>query len=88
MRQMYLIRPEQVEREALDAGLTKEELAVPQAVILTFNRPIVEELKETCELKQWEWQASRFSPYSNPKASFKGEYENIELLVIVPPMGA
>jgi uridine phosphorylase len=85
---MYLIRPEQVEIEALRTGLTKEELTVPETIILTFNQSVLSELKESCQLEKWEWKANRFSPYSNPQASFKGEYEGIRTAVMVPPMGA
>jgi len=85
---MYAITPRDVEREARADGLTVEELRVPDTVLLTFNRPVVEELTNLCALNKWDWKISKYSPYSPVRRTWRGTYDNHDIAVFVPPMGA
>lgn len=85
---MCIIKPRDVEREARANGLTVEELRVPDIIFLTFNRPIVEELTSLCALKEWDWKVAKYSPYSPVQRAWRGTYNNHNVAVFVPPMGA
>jgi uridine phosphorylase len=84
---MFLINPDDVEKEALAQGASRAELEVPPLVFLTFNRPVVEELTRLCELEEWEWPAARFTPYSPPNNSWRGKFDQEDIAVFVPSMG-
>jgi uridine phosphorylase len=85
---MFLINPDDVEKEALAQGASRAELEVPSLVFLTFNRPVVEELTRLCELEEWEWPGGRFTPYSPPSKSWRGKLDEENIAVFVPSMGA
>jgi uridine phosphorylase len=85
---MFMINPEDVKNNAVARGVSPEALEVPEFVILTFNRPIIGELTRLCNLKNWEWEASKYTPYSTPHTCLKGEFDEIGLAIFVPPMGA
>jgi len=44
---MFVINPEDVEKEALAQGISRIELEVPLLVFLTFNQCILEEFSST-----------------------------------------
>ncbi len=85
---MFMIKPQDVRDSALARGVSPETLAVPGAVILTFNRPIITELTRSCDLEDWDWGGRKYTPYSSPLTCLKGAFEGTELAVFVPPMGA
>jgi uridine phosphorylase len=85
---MFLVNPDDVEKEALAQGVSRAELEVSPLVFLTFNRPVVEELTRLCELEEWEWAAARFTPYSPPNKSWRGKFDEEDVAVFVPSMGA
>lgn len=86
---MFLINPDDVEREALTQGISRTELEVPRLVFLTFNRSVVEELSRLCGLEEWEWPAAGFTPaYSPPLKSWRGGFDQEDIRVFTPPMGA
>ncbi len=85
---MYMITPQDVEREARADGLTTEELRVPDTIFLTFNRPVVEELIRLCALKEWDWKVAKYSPYSPVQRAWRGTYNSHNVAVLAPPMGA
>jgi len=85
---MFLINPDDVEREALAQVVSRPELEVPPLVFLTFNRPVVEELTRLCELEEWEWAGTKFTPYSPPSKSWRGKLDEEGIAVFVPSIGA
>ncbi|TFG13217.1 hypothetical protein EU537_06965 [Candidatus Thorarchaeota archaeon] len=85
---MFVLDPSDVEREARNHGEEAEKLRVSSRVILTFNQPVYQKLKEICGLKETEWSAAKYSPYCKPKKVFLGEYERSPIHVIIPQMGA
>lgn len=86
---MFVINPEDVEREALAQGISRIELEVPSLVFLTFNQCILEEFSRVCKLKDWEWPGGRFSPaYSHFYKSWRGTIDPNDIGVFFPPMGA
>lgn len=85
---MFLISPEDVEREALAQGISRTELEVPSLVFLTFNRAVLDELSSRCQLEEWEWPAARFSPaYSPLFRGWRGKLDQQEVVVFIPHMG-
>ncbi len=84
----FIINPADIKKSALASGVSPEELQIPKAVILTFNRPIVEEVEKICGLQQWTWKGGEYSPYSSFQKCWKGRAVNCELSMFVPPMGA
>ena len=85
---MFIIKPEDVRDNAVARGVSPEALEVSESVILTFNRRIVGELTRLCNLSAWDWQASKYAPYSSAQTYLKGKFDNIEVAVFIPPMGA
>jgi len=85
---MFIISPEQVEREAISAGVSYEKLEVPPVLIMTFSSTILEKLASSCRMKEWIWIGSKFSPYASPTRSFIGKHKNTPIAMIIPPMGA
>ncbi len=84
----FIVNPKDIEKVALSDGLKSNQLDIPAAVILTFNRMIIKELTGLCHLHEIEWKAGKYTPYDTPRASWQGEFNGIELCVFVPPMGA
>jgi uridine phosphorylase len=85
---MFMIKPEDFRDNALASGISPEALEVPEAVILTFNRPIMGELTKLCNLRDWDWQVGRCAPYSSAQTYLKGKFDNMEVAAFIPPMGA
>jgi len=85
---MFMIKPEDVRDNAIAGGISPEALEVPEAVILTFNPPIVGELTRLCNLSAWDWQAGKYAPYSSSSMCLKGKFDQLGVAVFMPPMGA
>jgi len=84
----YLIEPQQTQSAARDAGLAKGDLALRGIAILTFSRGIVERLASQCGLEDAEWLGPRVHPYSGPQVAKRGSRDGLDVIVLVPPMGA
>lgn len=84
----FIINPEDIKKIALTGGVKPNELNIPTAAILTFNRTILRELSGLCSLHEIKWKAAKYTPYSAPRESWRGVFKGIELCVFVPPMGA
>jgi len=85
---MYMVNPQDPVNQARAAGVEANELAVPEAVVLTFNRPIIKELTDICHLRDWDWKIRGHSPYGSPIECRRGAFELMDIAVFVPPMGA
>jgi uridine phosphorylase len=85
---MYALNPEDVEREALEKGISPSKLEVPRFVVFTFSKAFVDEFSTLCQLKDWDWAGASFSPYSSPSKCFIGQLEDNQIGVVIPPMGA
>ncbi|MFX0095608.1 MAG: hypothetical protein ACFFBD_27975, partial [Candidatus Hodarchaeota archaeon] len=85
---MFIINPADVEKEAIAQGVPRSELNIPSLVILTFNKAIGDDLFHLCNLKDWTWAGTKFTPYAPPVKAFKGKFNQTDIAVFVPPMGA
>jgi uridine phosphorylase len=85
---MFVIEPQDVRSNAVARGVDPEDLLVPDAVVITFNRSIIGEFARLCNLCDWDWQATKYMPYGSPQTCMKGEHDEMELALFVPPMGA
>ncbi len=85
---MYLINPDDTEREAAAQGMPRTDLEIPALVFLTFSRAVQEELASACMLEEWEWPGGRFTPYSPPNQGWRGKIDQQDVAVFVPAMGA
>lgn len=85
---VFIIVPENVEKETLTQGISRTDLDVPRIALLTFNRTIIDELKKLCTLEEWDWKAGKFSPYCSAHKSWKGTINTDDVGVFFPPMGA
>ena len=87
-RNDFIISPADIEKQAKLDGITADELTIPENVILTFNKGIIDEINEQCDLVEWQWKGGKYSPYySTPLKSWKGRVNSKEIIVMVPPMG-
>jgi uridine phosphorylase len=84
----WLVTPKQTISVARQAGLSNRDLNLAGIAILTFNKPIVDRLEELCGLKDAMWIGPQHHPYAAPNLVKRGEYEGLEVTVLVPPMGA
>ncbi|MFX0061523.1 MAG: hypothetical protein ACFFC7_04995 [Candidatus Hermodarchaeota archaeon] len=85
---MFIINPKDIEKEVIAQGISRSELIIPSLVILTFNKGIIDELSRLCALEDWQWIGGSFTPYAPPKKVFRGTFDQIDIAVFVPPMGA
>ena len=87
-RNGFIISSADIEKQAKLDGITTDELTIPENVILTFNKGIIDEINEQCDLVEWQWKGGKYSPYySTPLKSWKGRVNSKEIIVMVPPMG-
>jgi len=83
-----LITPKQTLAAARAAGANDEDLDLSGVAILTFNRGIAERLEELCGLVDMSWLGPHVHPYAGPRVVKRGEREGLEVMILVPPMGA
>jgi uridine phosphorylase len=83
-----LVTPEQTIEAGRAAGLTDTDLTLSGIAVLTFNRGIVERLKERCGLEDADWLGPNVHPYSGPEIVKRGEHAGLGVTVLVPAMGA
>ena len=83
-----LITPEQTIAAAKAAGASDDDLGLSGVAILTFNRGIVERLGELCDLEDGSWVGPHVHPYAGPRVVKRGGREGLEVMVLVPSMGA
>ena len=69
------------------SGKRQEDFNVDPCVMIVFSRFLVNYLIEKTKLSQIEWLLP-FHPYSAPEYIYRGKYQNIQLTVLIPPMGA
>ncbi|UCF70532.1 MAG: hypothetical protein JSW49_10095 [candidate division WOR-3 bacterium] len=63
-------------------------MRVPETVILTFNRAIVEQLAVLCGLREAKWFHADHVPYCSASACWDGMVGDREVYVFIPPVGA
>ena len=83
-----MITPKQVISVARDAGLKDENLKLSGTAVLTFSKGIVDRMEEVCGLKDAQWLGPRVHPYGGPEIVKRGSYRGLDLIAIVPMMGA
>lgn len=87
-QRMYAIKPKQIEDDAERTGVPRENLRVPEAVVLTFSDTMGSQLIGLGAMHEWNWPGWRFCPYSSPARSYLGSVKGVEVGLIFPPMGA
>ena len=83
-----LITPEQTLSVARQAGLGDGELKLSGVAILTFSKAIMDRLEELCGLEDAKWLGPQHHPYAAAEIVKRGAFEDIDIMVLVPPMGA
>ena len=84
----YLVTPQQTLSAARQAGLSDRQLTLSGLAILTFNKSIMDRLAELCGLQDAQWISGRHHPYGATEIAKRGEYQGLNVTVLVPPMGA
>ena len=84
----YLVTPQQTFRAARRAGLDDEKLALSGIAVLTFSKAVVDRLDELCALEDTQWVSPAHHPYAAARIVKRGEFQELGVTVIVPPMGA
>ncbi|MFX1566773.1 MAG: hypothetical protein ACFFCV_00240 [Promethearchaeota archaeon] len=69
------------------SGKSPEDFNVDPCVMIVFSRFLVNYLMEKIKLSQIEWLLP-FHPYSAPEYIYRSKYQDIQLTVLIPPMGA
>jgi uridine phosphorylase len=82
----WLITPQQTLAAARQAGL--EALGLSGVAILTFSRAVVERLEELCGLEDAVWLSAAHHPYAAARVVKRGVFEGLDVIALVPPMGA
>ena len=83
----YIITSEKVlDIMAKKAERPVEDFKVPEVVFMTFSRGTMERWGELCQLEDREWLLPQYHPYATPHVIKEGVYQDIPILVIVPPM--
>ncbi len=84
----WLITPQQTLSAARQSGLGDEALKLSGVAVLTFSKAVVGRLEERCALKDAEWIAASHHPYAAAHIVKRGEFDGLEVTVLVPLMGA
>ena len=84
----YLVTPQQTLAAARKAGLDEEQLQLSGLAVLTFSRAIVERLDALCALQDAAWISPSHHPYAAPHVLKRGMFQGMEVVALVPPMGA
>jgi uridine phosphorylase len=84
----WLITPQQTLSAARQAGLGDEALKLSGVAVLTFSKAVVDRLEELCALKDAEWISALHHPYAAAHIVKRGEFDGLDVTVLVPPMGA
>jgi uridine phosphorylase len=63
-------------------------MALSGIAVLTFNRGIVDRLEQICHLEDAEWISRCHHPYAAARLAKRGEFDGLDVIVLVPPMGA
>lgn len=84
----YLVTPQQTLAAARKAGLDNKQVQLSGLAVLTFSRAIVEHLEALCALQDGAWISPSHHPYAAPHVFKRGMFRGIEVVALVPPMGA
>ena len=88
MNSKFCLSSEDVVNVAIEfSEKNKKEFEVDPCVFLIFSRSLLEYLNDKAKLEAYEWLMP-FHPYAGPEKIFRGEYHNIPITVLIPPMGA
>ncbi|HEY71138.1 MAG TPA: nucleoside phosphorylase [Anaerolineae bacterium] len=83
-----LINSDQTLAAACEDGLKEADLQLGGMAVLTFSRAIVDRLDELCGLEDAQWLGPRHHPYAACEIVKRGVFEDLDVTVLVPPMGA
>jgi uridine phosphorylase len=83
-----LISSEQTLTTARESGLTDTDLQLNGMAVLTFSKTIVERIHELCKLQDAQWIKPMHHPYAGCDFVKRGIFEEWEITVLMPPMGA
>ena len=88
MKDLLCCTPKDVLQAAVRiSGKSMEEFSVDPFVMIVFSRFLVNYLMEKIKLKQIEWLLP-FHPYAAPEHIYRGKYQDLQITVLIPPMGA
>jgi uridine phosphorylase len=84
----FCITSQQTIAMAKQDGLADEQLVLSGVAILTFSKLVMNRLQECCELEDFQWISPKHHPYDTAKMVMRGQYQELDINVIVPTMGA
>jgi len=84
----WLITPQQTLSAARQTGLGDEALKLSGIAVLTFSKAVIDRLAELCALEEAEWISALHHPYAAAHIVKRGEFDGLDVTVLVPPMGA
>jgi uridine phosphorylase len=84
----YMLSPGDIKKNALRRGVSPDYLRISRTVILTFNKGILDYLRESCGVHKRRFLNSELSPYCSASEFLEGRFEGKSVSVFVPPMGA
>lgn len=84
----YLMTPEQTLSAARHGGLDDEILSLRGVAVLTFSKTVVDRLTGLCGLKDASWLGPQRHPYATADVVKRGTYKELDITLLVPPMGA
>jgi len=84
----HLVDTGQILSAATKLGLGEEDLRLEGIAVLTFSRSVVERLDALCSLQDVKWLGPRVHPYGGPEVVRRGRHEGLDVVVLVPAMGA
>lgn len=85
---MWLVTPEQTLTAASFSGLGEKSLRIPGVAVLTFSKSIVDRMGELSGLVEATWLGPHHHPYGTVEIVKQGEYDGVNVTLLVPPMGA
>jgi len=87
MKEEFCLSSKDVVQAAMDASNKNiKDFSVDPNVMIIFSRGLLNYLKEEVTLEESDWLLP-FHPYGSEKL-FRGNYNNIPITIILPPMGA
>jgi len=83
-----VVSPDQTLAAARAAGAKGVDLSLPEVAVLTFSESVLARLAERCGLANVPWLDARVHPYAAVEVTRRGSCEGLDVIVLVPPMGA
>jgi uridine phosphorylase len=88
MSPTYLVTSQQTLTAASQTDLENNSLTRSGMAVLTFSMVVVDHLTRLCGLEEMTWILPHYHPYCTAGVVKHGKYRGMDVIVLVPPMGA